>query len=108
MLTLDQVNKLKQARAAFEVLPLVVWTPFLLFMLPRCLYANTRERVAKVVLYGIIGVTGCELASRSIRDHYYWPVVANVYRELIAAEQERRDRHQLSLANMQLMFKTPQ
>ena len=76
MMTIDQVRRLKKARAAYEILPLIVWTPYLLFMLPRCLYANTRERVVRVLIYGVLGFSGCELVSRVIRDHYYWPVVA--------------------------------
>jgi len=86
MLTLSQVHRLKQARAAFEVLPLLVWTPYLLFMLPRCLYANTRERVLRVFIFGITGVAGCEVSARALRDAYYWPVVAEVYRDLVKTE----------------------
>jgi hypothetical protein len=86
-LTHDQVLRLKQARAAFEVIPYCVWTPYLLFMMPRCMYANTAQRVIKVLLLGALGIPICEAVSRFFRDRYYWPVVAGVYKELIEAEK---------------------
>jgi hypothetical protein len=41
MMTHDQVLRMKQAKAAFEVIPLAVWTPFLFFLMPRSLYLST-------------------------------------------------------------------
>ena len=43
-LTYGQVEKLKTAIAASEIVPLLVYSPYLLVMLRKCATANTQQR----------------------------------------------------------------
>ncbi len=70
------------------MIPLSIWTPFLAFMLPKSLYLNTTRNVSKFLAYGVLGGLACEILSRNLRDKYYWPIVAGVYKEIIIAEQQ--------------------
>ena len=96
---------MKQAKAAFEIIPTSLWGPFLFFLLPRSLYLTTTQNVGWFLAYSLIGGGFCEVASRSLRDRYYWPLVASVYKEIILAEQQQRSMMELSFQNMQSLVR---
>lgn len=87
-MTEDQVHRLKQAKAAFEIIPMAIWSPYLLLMAPRCMFMNTAKKAVKTVIIGTLGAATCEVTSRYFRDKYYWPIVRDVYGEIYVAEQE--------------------
>ena len=54
-MTYGQVDKLKTAIAASELIPLLVYSPYLLVMLRKCATANTQQRFVQTVGYGVLG-----------------------------------------------------
>ena len=59
-LTHLQIDDLKTAIAAFEIVPLAVYTPYLILMLKRCARANTAKNIVRATQISIVGFLICD------------------------------------------------
>ncbi len=59
---------------------MAVVTPYLLAMLPVALRTN-KQNVVRNVIGSLFGYAIFELGAIALRDHYYWPIVVEVYSE---------------------------
>ena len=84
-LSYQQVDRLKSAVAVKEVVPAIVYAPYLYFMLRKCANATNANLWVKATLYGFSGFIATEIAAREISLRLWWPIVAQVYTEVIRA-----------------------
>ncbi len=59
-LTYEQIDQLKTAIAATEVIPLAVYSPYLFLMLRLSVGANSSQRVIKALGVGLLGFAICD------------------------------------------------
>ena len=64
-------------------MPALVYTPYLYIMLRNCAKATTGALWVKATLYGFFGFIATEAISREISMRVWWPIVADVYSEVI-------------------------
>ena len=81
-LTKDQIDSLKTAIAASEVIPLALFSPYVLVGFRLCLGANTGSRFLKMLVFGVAGFGVSDAASLYFAQKVWWPITAEVYRQL--------------------------
>ena len=72
---------MKVASAASEVVPIVVYLPYLIFMLRRMAAANTSALFKKVGVYGTLGFCITDPLALYLSQSVWWPITATVYTE---------------------------
>ena len=58
-------------------------------MFRQCAFANTRIKYLRLVVAGISGFAASETVAREVSMRVWWPIVAQVYAEIINAQKER-------------------
>ena len=81
-LTHDQVDRLKTAIAATEIIPIAIYSPYFLVMGRKLAFVNTQIKFLKAFAIGITGFCICESASIIVSQKVWWPVTKQVYTEL--------------------------
>ena len=77
--------------AIYESVPLLVMTPFALFMLRLAVRTTTGRLLIRNSLFGVSGYFLFDCAAIGARDALYWPIVVDVYAEA-KARQEAMDK----------------
>ena len=89
-LSFSQLQRLKLAQALYEISPLVVYLPYALLMMRSVAAANTKRKQLRVALLLCATIFPVECASVALQQKLYWPVVVDVYSEILE-EKERRE-----------------
>ena len=58
-------------------------------MLGKCLNATSAKAIRGAILWGIPLYTVSSVTARETRDRLYWPIVQEVYKEIIEKQKER-------------------
>ena len=70
-------------------MPLFVFAPMGYIMLGKCLNATSPKAIRNAMLWGISLYTLSSVTARETRDRLYWPIVQEVYKEIIDKQKER-------------------
>ena len=94
-------------------MPLVVYSPYMLIMLRRCLGANTGQKVLKSLVIGVSGFFVCDAASMYCSQRIWWPITARVYAETIKGphgkqSSDQKSEEKIMSADELLAFKNEQ
>ena len=71
---------------------MAIFTPYMIFLLPLTLRANTAKLIVKNSLIGLTGFSITDLAATYSRDTLYWPIVVNIYKETKQAAEDKEKR----------------
>lgn len=86
-LTYGQVDRLKTAIAAKELIPFAVYSPYLFLMLRLSAQATSAGKITKAIGIGLVGFGICECTSMELSQRVWWPITAKVYAEIIVMEK---------------------